>query len=201
MPPRITPEQIQEYTRLSESVNAANSDHPVPWPSRADYSAREAADLEQEIVALANRIIRRDRLTFPANHEESASQRYPNLPLSPLTRHAQIWRTTESTATTATNVQDNQHYTASSFDRDLQPVLPPNLTRHVTEWLAKLLLNLAAARPAVRQATHTTNTPTSTLNGASVIEALAQMENTADDARSVHGTQKHNPYLTLCTTK
>jgi hypothetical protein len=153
--------------------------------SRRDYEREGASqpDFEHEIIALAHQIIRQDKLVLPSGQTTSQSvsppeipARYPPIPLDKRTEHAMIWRTTELSAETFNPLDRKAKkaaiHTPRTYDNDLEPVLPPNLTRDVVEWTNRLLFNMLATRPDLVKDS-TPNAPSSEAQEAGTIEQAA----------------------------
>jgi hypothetical protein len=156
--------------------------------SRRDYEREGASqpDFEHEIIALAHQIIRQDKLVLPSGQTTSQSvsppeipARYPPIPLDKRTEHAMIWRTTELSAETFNPLDRKAKkaaiHTPTTYDNDLEPVLPPNLTRDVVEWTNRLLFNMLATRPDLVKDS-TPNAPSSEAQEAGTTEQAALTE-------------------------
>jgi hypothetical protein len=173
----VTQGEIRDYTLLTQTIFPAELDRTAEispgqdrdlqqgnstrWPAAARSVDRSAVDFEMEIVALAHRINREKNLVKPTVSSAGpvrdgtaprSSSRYPQIPLDEETEHAVIWRTTEATAENLQNTRSakRKFYTPTTLDDDLEPALPPGLTRDVTEWMNRVMMNLAARTPVFR---------------------------------------------------
>lgn len=156
----IFPEELDDaHVRFGSVQEDPESAIKTSSPKR-DYERDGAGepDFEHEIIALAHQIIRQHNLVLPSGQTtcESVSPsdmpaRYPTIPLDKRTEHAMIWRTTELSAETINPLDRKAKkaaiHTPTTYDNDLEPVLPPNLTRDVVEWTNRLLFNMLATRP------------------------------------------------------
>ena len=175
----VTQSDIRDYTLLTQTIfpgelkkpgeNSSSQDCDLQqgdsnrWPAATRLVDGSAVDFEMEIVALAHRINREKNLVKPTVSSAGlvrnrtaprTSSRYPQIPLDKETEHAVIWRTTEATAENFQNTSsaNRKVHTPTTFDDDLEPALPPGLTRDVTEWMNRVMMNLAARTPAIRGA-------------------------------------------------
>jgi len=174
----VTQDEIRDYTLLTQTIfpgelnkaadDSFGQDRDVQqisssrWPAVTTSVDRSAADFEKEVVALAHRINREKNLVLPTvssagpvrdRTASRSSSRYPKIPLDKETEHAIIWRTTEATAENLQNTQPTQRksHTPTTLDDDLEPALPPGLARDVTEWMNRVMMNLAARTPALKR--------------------------------------------------
>jgi hypothetical protein len=172
----VTQDEIRDYTLLTQTIfpaelNQMAEDTPghdrdvekessTRWPSATRFASLPAIDFESEIVALAHRINREKKLILPTaiptdpvrnGTLPGCSSRYPQIPLDRSTEHSVIWRTTEATAENIQTIGSKKRntHTPTTYDDDLEPALPPSLTRDVTEWMNRVMMNLAARIPAI----------------------------------------------------
>ena len=175
---KLNQQQISDYAQLTKSIfpeeigaSLADTDREadgegsglaIGQTAPQDVSSQAippSSDFQHEIVALAHDIIRRDGLVLPSrqattsdNSSEGLPAKYPAIPIDKETEHAMIWRTTESAAEaldlTGRKARRAMLHTPTTYDNDLEPILPPALGREVTEWMNRVLMNMAAARPA-----------------------------------------------------
>lgn len=164
--------QIAEYVRLArdifpEEINGTKSLTDTGQTlvtdgieSSGEPASLESVNFEHEIIALAHRIIQRDGLVLPSGDSSlqgttsDDQPRYPSIPLDSKTEHAMIWRTTESAAEVFGPLAPQEarkkfRHTPTTYDNDLEPILPPGLTREVVEWTNRLLMNMRASQPGL----------------------------------------------------
>jgi hypothetical protein len=184
--PKLDQQQVSDYTHLTKSIFPGELEIPatdieageeaIGNPAATDIASSSnkndraepgSTDFEHEIIALAHQIIRRHDLVLPSGQTISQSTssttvpaRYPPIPLDRKTEHTIIWRTTESAAEALNPLQQKARKAVShrptTYDNDLEPVLPPGLTREVVGWTNRLLLNMATTRPGiVKNSSHT----------------------------------------------
>ncbi|KAG7532186.1 hypothetical protein FFLO_03735 [Filobasidium floriforme] len=184
----IFPEELEDaHVRLGSVQEDPESAIKTSSPER-DHERDGASkpDLEHEIIALAHQIIRQHNLVLPSGQTtcESVSPsdmpaRYPPIPLDKRGEHAMIWRTTELSAETFNPLDRKAKkaaiHTPTTYDNDLEPVLPPNLTRDVVEWTNRLLFNMLATRPDLVKDS-TPNAPSSEAQKAGTTEQAALTE-------------------------
>jgi hypothetical protein len=162
--------EIRDYTQLTQTIfpEELGSNHTPRSPEDAGKQSPKT-EIEHEIIALAHRIIREEKLVLPDGLNPvglsrnlaigSGYSRYPIIPLDSERKHALIWRSTEETSLAESlnrsggKSKKHQLHTPTSCDDDLEPILPPTLTRDVIEWMNRLGMNLAARVPAINRGT------------------------------------------------